>query len=244
MAAMFAELQQMRDPAQAARQRERIITRGLGLADRIAGHYRNRGEDADDLIQVARVGLVKAVNRFDPAKGSPFVAYAVPTMMGEVRRYFRDHGWSMHVPRALKDRHGIVLRATTELTQQLGRAPTAGQLAEHLGISYQDVVDSMLAAQVYRVRSLDVPPVDGDGHSAPRLLSDTVGELDVEFERITDRETIRPLLAALSPRERTVLHLRFFESMTQSQIAERIGVSQMHVSRILDKTLRNLRKQL
>ena len=242
LAAMFADLQEMRDPGQAARQRELIVTRCLDVADRIARHYRNRGEDLEDLTQVARVGLVKAVNQFDPTNGAPFLAYAIPTMMGEVRRHFRDHGWSMHVPRRLKDRHGHITRATTELTQTLGRAPTAGQLADVLGMSREDIVDSMLAAEAYRVHSIDAPVSSGD--SAPRMVSDTVGGVDFEFDRITDQQTVRPLLSALPERERTVLYLRFFESMTQSQIAEQIGVSQMHVSRILEKTLRELRNQI
>jgi RNA polymerase sigma-B factor len=224
------------------RRREAIFNRCLPLADRIARHYGGRGEDIEDLTQVARLGLVKAVNRFDPSKGSHFVAFAVPTMMGEVRRHFRDHGWSMHVPRRLKDRHGHITRATTELTQTLGRAPNAGQLADALDMSREDIVDSMLAAEAYRVHSIDAPVSSGD--SAPRMVSDTVGEVDFGFDRITDQETVRPLLAALPERERTVLYLRFFESMTQSQIAEHIGVSQMHVSRILEKTLRELRDQL
>jgi RNA polymerase sigma-B factor len=224
------------------RRREAIFNRCLPLADRIARHYGGRGEDIEDLTQVARLGLVKAVNRFDPSKGSHFVAFAVPTMMGEVRRHFRDHGWSMHVPRRLKDRHGHITRATTELTQTLGRAPNAGQLADALDMSREDIVDSMLAAEAYRVHSIDAPVSSGD--SAPRMVSDTVGDVDFGFDRITDQETVRPLLAALPERERTVLYLRFFESMTQSQIAEHIGVSQMHVSRILEKTLRELRDQL
>jgi len=230
------------DAADLGRRREAIFNRCLPLADRIARHYGGRGEDIEDLVQVARLGLVKAVNRFDHTKGSHFVAFAVPTMMGEVRRHFRDHGWSMHVPRRLKDRHGHITRATMELTQTLGRAPTAGQLAELLDMRREDIVDSLLAAEAYRVHSIDAPVSSGD--SAPRMVSDTVGEVDFSFDRITDQETVRPLLAALPERERTVLYLRFFESMTQSQIAERIGVSQMHVSRILEKTLRELRNQI
>lgn len=240
---MFRALQgAVPESAEVAHQRELIFNRCLALADRIARHYGGRGEDIEDLTQVARLGLVKAVNRFDPAKGSHFVAFAVPTMMGEVRRHFRDHGWSMHVPRRLKDRHGHISRATMELTQSLGRAPTAGQLAELLDMTREDVVESMLAAEAYRIHSIDAPISSGD--SAPRMVSDTVGDVDSEFDRITDQETVKPLLAALPERERTVLHLRFFASMTQSQIAEEIGVSQMHVSRILERTLRELRNQL
>jgi RNA polymerase sigma-B factor len=243
VAGMFEALHAMvGEPVEVARQREVVFARCLGLADRVARHYRGRGEDVEDLMQAARLGLVKAVNGFDPAQGSPFVAFAIPTMMGEVRRHFRDHGWSMHVPRRLKDRHQQVMRATRELTQSLGRAPTAGELAEHLDLSREDVVQSLLAAQSYRAHSIDAPVSGGD--SAPRMLADTVGEVDVAYEQITDREAVRPLLAALPERERTVLYLRFFESLTQSQIAARIGISQMHVSRTLERTLRELRDQL
>jgi len=227
--------------AQAKRQREIIFARFLPLADRIARHYRGRGEDIDDLTQVARLGLANAVNRFDPAKGSDFAAFAVPTMMGEVRRHFRDNGWSVHVPRRLTDRHGHITSAAAELTQALRCAPTAGQLAAHLELSRQDVVQSLLAAQCYHVDSIDAP-VSGGG--VARTLCDTIAAVDGEFDRITDLETVRPLLAALSERRRTVLYLRFFESMTQSQIADKIGVSQMQVSRILEQTLREIREQL
>ena len=230
------------DSVAVARHREAIFTRCLGLADRIARHYQGRGEDPEDLVQAARLGLVKAVNGFDPSKGCQFVAFAVPTMMGEVRRHFRDHGWAMHVPRRLKDRHQEVMRATRDLTQSLNRAPTAGELAAHLELAREDIVESLLAAQSYDVHSIDVP-MFGDG-PAPRMLADTVGEVDTTFDRITDREAVRPLLAALPERERTVLFLRFFESLTQSQIAQRLGISQMHVSRILERTLGQLRDQL
>ena len=230
------------ESSEVVRQRELIFNRCLGLADRIARHYGGRGEEIEDLTQVARMGLVKAVNRFDPSTGSPFIAFAIPTMMGEVRRHFRDHGWSMHVPRRLKDRHGSMSTAVTELTHSLGRAPTAGELAAHLDISREDVVESLMAAQAYRVQSIDAPISSSD--AGPRMISDTVGEVDSKFDHITDLETVKPLLAALPEREQTILYLRFFASMTQSQIAEEIGVSQMHVSRILERTLQGLRDQL
>ncbi|MET4427742.1 SigB/SigF/SigG family RNA polymerase sigma factor [Mycolicibacterium sp. 624] len=225
-----------------ARAREAIVARCLGLADRVARHFDRRGEDLEDLVQVARVGLVNAVNRFDPDKGSSFVAFAIPTMMGEVRRHFRDHGWSMHVPRRLKDRHIAVSRATTSLIQDLGRAPTPSELAEYLDVDRDDVVESLVASAAYRTQSIDAPVVSGDGSA--RHIADTIGTIDAAFGDVTDRESVRPLLAALPEREREILYLRFFASMTQSQIAERIGVSQMHVSRILERTLRELRVQL
>lgn len=225
-----------------ARQRECIINRCLQLADHVARHYDRRGENLEDLIQVARLGLLNAVNRFDPDMSSSFLAFAVPTMMGEVRRHFRDHGWSMHVPRRIRDRHGQITKATAHLTHDLGRAPTAGELSELLGLDREEVVESLVAAASYNVHSIDAPISGGDGH--PRMLADTIGDIDPEFDHITDCEAVRPLLAALPERERTVLYLRFFASMTQSQIAERIGVSQMHVSRILERTLTKLRTQI
>jgi RNA polymerase sigma-B factor len=209
------------ESAEVVRQRDMIIRRCTSLADRIARHYGGRGQDIEDLTQVARLGLIKAVNRFDPAKGSDFVAYAVPTMMGEVRRHFRDTGWSMHVPRRLKDRHGEVITATVEMTQVLGRAPTAGQVGEHLGLSREDIVESMLAAQAYSTHSIDVP-ICNDA-SARQMVSDTVGDRDPGFDRMIDLESVRPLIAALSQREQTVLYLRFLASMTQSDIATEIG---------------------
>ena len=225
-----------------ARQRERIVTRCLHLADNVARHYDRRGENLEDLIQVARIGLMNAVNRFDPEKSSSFLGFAVPTMMGEVRRHFRDHGWSMHVPRRIRDRHGQITKATAHLTQELGRAPSASELSELLSLDREEVVESLVASASYNVHSIDAPISSGDGN--PRMLTDTIGNVDLEFDHITDRESVRPLLAALPERERTVLYLRFFASMTQSQIAERVGVSQMHVSRILERTLSQLRDEL
>lgn len=222
--------------------RERIVNRCLPLADNVARHFDRRGEDLEDLVQVARVGLLNAVNRFDPEKGSSFLGFAVPTMMGEVRRHFRDHGWSMHVPRAIRDRHVQIARATAELTQTLQRAPTAGELADELGISREDVVESLVAADAYQPQSIEAPLARGDEES--KHLTDLLGDTDPALEHVTNRESVRPLLARLPPRERIVLELRFFKGMTQSQIAGEIGVSQMHVSRILSDTLRCLREQL
>ncbi len=224
------------------RGREQIVTRCLPLADNVARHFDRRGVDLEDLIQVARVGLMNAVNRFDPEKGSSFLGFAVPTMMGEVRRHFRDHGWSIHVPRAIRDRHAQIARATVELTQALQRAPTATELAIELGINREEVVESLIAADAYQPQSIEAPLAQGNEES--RHLADLLGDTDPALEHVTNREAVRPLLAALPRRERIVLELRFFKGMTQSQIAEQIGVSQMHVSRILSDTLRYLREQL
>ncbi len=241
---MFETLHQM--PAESheyRRQRERIVARCLPLADHVAKHFGRRGENVEDLTQVARVGLMNAVNRFDPTKGPSFIGFAVPTMMGEVRRYFRDFSWGMRVPRRLRELHVQIGRTTAELTQKLGRAPTASELSEVLGVPHEEIVECLVAGDAYRLDSLDAP-LGGDGSSGARLVADVLGDIDPQIEHITDRETVRALVDALPQREREVLHMRFFESMTQSQIAERIGVSQMQVSRILTSTLQSLRDEL
>ncbi|OBB99315.1 RNA polymerase subunit sigma [Mycobacterium sp. 852013-50091_SCH5140682] len=224
-----------------AEQREQIVSRCLPLADHIARRFDGRGESREDLVQVARVGLVNAVNRFDVETGSDFVSFAVPTIMGEVRRHFRDNSWSVKVPRRLKELHLRLGTATSELSQRLGRAPTASELAAELDIDRDEIVEGLVAGSSYNTLSIDS---GGSGDEDAPAIVDTLGDVDTALERIENRETLRPLLAALPERERTVLILRFFESQTQTQIAERVGVSQMHVSRLLAKSLARLRDQL
>lgn len=224
------------------RQRNSIIERCLPLADHIALRYRNRGEPLEDLVQVARVGLMNSVNRFDIESGADFLAFAVPTMMGEVRRYFRDHGWSVRVPRRLKDLNFQLKKARDELSQQLGRAPTPGEIATHLGVEREEVLQATIAASAYSALSSDAPAHSGDDDG--RAVSQRFGDLDANLDKVLDAETVRPLLAALPEREQTVLQLRFFANMTQTQIADRLGISQMHVSRLLSRSLATLRKQV
>ncbi len=231
-----------RDSDSYARQHERIVLRCCSLADRVARHFDRRGENLEDLTQVARVGLLQAINRFDPDRGSRFVAFALPTMMGELRRYFRDYGWKVHVPRRIRDRQHDIACATAFLTNDLRRAPTIEELADALDIDRGQVVESIVAAKAYQPQSLDVNVSDDDPRS--QVLGDSLGELDAGFDRVTDRESVKSLLAALPAREQKVLYLRYFGAMTQRQIADSIGVSQMHVSRILDRTLRDLRAQV
>ncbi len=241
---MFMALRQM--PAESheyRRQRERIVARCLPLADNVARHFARRGEGLDDLTQVARLGLMNAVNRFDPDKGPSFIGFAVPTMMGEVRRYFRDYSWGMRVPRRLRELHVQISRTAADLTQKLGRAPTAGELSAVLEVPREEIIECLVAGDAYRLDSLDAP-LGPDGAGTPRLVADGVGDIDPQIEHVADREAVRVLMDGLPQRERDVLRMRFFESMTQSQIAERIGVSQMQVSRILATTLRCLRDQL
>ncbi|KWX67036.1 RNA polymerase subunit sigma [Mycobacterium sp. NAZ190054] len=225
------------------RQREAIIERCLPLADHIARRFRGRGEAHEDLVQVARVGLLNAVNRFDVDSANDFLAFAVPTMMGEVRRYFRDHGWSLKVPRRLKELNVRLNSAKSELTHQLNRAPTPSELAEYLGMDREEIVEGLVASNAYSTRSTEQETMrggDGDGLT----LLDTIGAADENIQRVVDIQTVQPLLAKLPARDRLVLQLRFFDNRTQSQIAEQIGVSQMHVSRLLARALATLRDQV
>jgi RNA polymerase sigma-B factor len=240
---MFRELATREaDSSEFQRGRDEIVQRCLPLADHIARRFEGRGEPRDDLVQVARVGLVNAVVRFDVETGSDFVSFAVPTIMGEVRRHFRDNSWSVKVPRRLKELHLRLGSATADLSQRLGRAPTASELAEELGMDRDEVVEGLVAGSSYNTLSID--SASGSDEDDARAIADTLGDVDASLDRIEDQEALRPLLEALPERERMVLILRFFESMTQTQIAERIGISQMHVSRLLAKSLARLRDQL
>ncbi|WP_234818076.1 SigB/SigF/SigG family RNA polymerase sigma factor [Mycolicibacterium sphagni] len=220
------------------RLREAIIERSLPLADHIARRYSGRGEPFDDLVQAARVGLVNSVNRFDVETGAAFLSFAVPTMMGEVRRHFRDYGWAVKVPRGVKELQPHMVRARADLSQRLNRAPTATEIAAYLGIDRELIVQATIGGGNYATVSTDAPVGPGDG---PRVLSDTFGEVDPNLEKVLHVETVRPLIAALPERQRIVLTLRFFDNLTQTQIAERVGCSQMHVSRLLAKALETLR---
>ena len=239
---MFRQLHSLDEGSIAFRcHRDAIIERALPIADHIARRFSNRGEPFDDLVQAARVGLVNAVNRFDVENGSDFLSFAVPTMMGEVRRHFRDHGWAVKVPRRLKDLQKQLVQARGELSQRLGRAPTASEIADHLELDRELVVQAMIAGSNYSTRSTDVS-TGPDGES--RSLGDTLGDFDPNLDSVIAVETVRPLIAALPDRQRDVLRLRFFENLTQTQIAEQVGCSQMHVSRLIAQALQTLRSQV
>jgi RNA polymerase sigma-B factor len=223
------------------RARAEIVQRCMPLAEHIARRFDGRGESRDDIAQVARLGLVNAVNRFDVECGSDFVSFAVPTIMGEVRRHFRDNSWSVKVPRRLKELHLQLGSATADMSQRLGRAPTPSELAEELDLEREEVVEALIAGSGYNTLSIDS---GGGGDDDTPPLAETLGSDDANLDRIENHEALRPLLDALPERERTVIVLRFFESQTQSQIAERVGISQMHVSRLLARTLTRLRDEL
>jgi RNA polymerase sigma-B factor len=227
------------DPRRAAL-REQIIARCLPVAEHIARKFSGRGESFEDLLQIARVGLITAVDRFDPAFGATFLGYAVPTIMGEVRRHFRDYTWSVRVPRRLKEIQSKLGPATDALTQRLGRVPSARDIAGELGVDLSEVTQALVARNAYQASSLDAS-FDPDDEGGP-ALRDTLA-VTARFDLVEDNLAVAPLLAALPERERRVLIMRFYESMSQQQIAERLGCSQMQVSRILTKTLRSLREQ-
>jgi RNA polymerase sigma-B factor len=220
--------------------RQYIIERSLPLADHIARRFSRRGEPNDDLVQVARVGLIRAVDRFDVSVGAEFLSFAVPTIMGEVRRHFRDHTWAMRVPRTMQETFLRVRTAVENLSQELGHAPTPKEIATELGEDVDNVVEALMAGNAYQLSSLDGAGSDLETTSDP---TETFGEVDPGYEYVEQYLTVKPLLAALPDREREVLVMRFFDAMTQTQIAHRIGVSQMQVSRILSRTLGLLREQ-
>lgn len=220
--------------------RRRIVVIYQPMARRIAAKFSGRGEDRDDLEQVAAIGLVKAVARFDPSRGAAFLAFAIPTMMGEVRRYFRDSAWSVRIPRRLSELCLSLNRASTEMSQQLGRAPTPSQLAHHLSITVGEVYEGLEAWQSYRAVSLDVSAGEDD---APGLV-DALGEADPELAVAEDRTVLLPALRSVPEREREILAMRFFQGLTQTEIADRVGLSQMQISRLLARTLQQLRRAL
>ncbi|HEX2498225.1 MAG: RNA polymerase sigma factor SigF [Actinomycetes bacterium] len=221
--------------------REKLVEIHLPLVEHLARRFRNRGEPLDDLVQVATIGLIKSVDRFDPGRGVEFSTYATPTIVGEIKRHFRDKGWAVRVPRRLQELRLALTSATAELSQQHGRAPTVAELAAHLRLSEDDVLEGLESANAYSTLSLDVPE---QGEQDSPLVADSLGAEDEELEGVEYRESLKPLLAKLPPREKKILLLRFFGNMTQSQIAEEIGISQMHVSRLLARTLAQLRQDL
>jgi RNA polymerase sigma-B factor len=225
------------DPGRAGL-RDKLVTGHLPVAEHIARRFAHRGEAGEDLVQVATVGLINAVDRFDPERGTDFLSFAVPTVMGEIRRYFRDSSWSVRVPRRLKELHLAITTAGNELSQQLGRAPAPSEIATRLGMSKDEIYEGLEAGNAYHCVSLDdMLTQDSDTTS----LGEMLGEPDSAMEGVENHESLLPLVRELPERERTILLLRFFGNLTQTQIAEKVGISQMHVSRLLARTLRKLR---
>ncbi|MFF4563985.1 SigB/SigF/SigG family RNA polymerase sigma factor [Streptomyces sp. NPDC001435] len=237
----FERLVELPDGPERWALRDELVRLWLPMAERIAVRFRDRGETLEDLYQVAALGLVKAVDHYDPARGRAFEAYAVPTVTGEIKRHFRDHMWTLHVPRRVQDLRNRVRSTAKELAQTIpGRAPTVAEIAAHAQLTEDEVRTGLEALECFSALSLDAEMPGTEGYA----LSDALGESDPGYDLIVDRIAVKPCLEALPERERLILYLRFFRGMTQSRIAEQLGISQMHVSRLLSGCFDRLRKDL
>ncbi len=225
------------------RARDELIERFLPLARKLAARYVRTGEPVDDLVQVASVGLVNAVDRFDPDRGFAFTTFAVPTIVGELKRHFRDHGWALHVARGARERAQAIAEAQAAIRAEAGRAPSLGELAQYLELSTEDVTDGLQTIAARDPLSLDAP-IAIDESSAPVSRADSIGDLDARLRLTDQRLSVLDAAGRLPKREREVLYLRFGADLTQTEIARRIGVSQMQVSRLLRRSLVRMREQL
>ncbi|MFD9099284.1 SigB/SigF/SigG family RNA polymerase sigma factor [Streptomyces collinus] len=239
--ALFARMAELEEGPERDELRDELVTVWLPMAHRIAGRFRDRGESVEDLRQVAALGLVKAVDRFDPARGA-FESYAVPTITGEVKRHFRDRMWALRVPRRVQELRNRVRVARRELTQNPGTPePTTAAIAEHTGLTEEEVAAGMEALESFSTLSLDAELSSGeDGYS----LADTLGATDTSYDVVVDREAAKEGLRRLPERERAILYMRYFEDMTQSRIADQLGISQMHVSRLISRSCARVRDEV
>jgi RNA polymerase sigma-B factor len=217
--------------------RNELVEEHMRLAEFLSRRFAHRGEPLDDLRQVALVGLLKAVERFEPDRGLQFSSFAMPTILGELKRHFRDRGWAVRVPRRVQELHLELDRTIAGLSQELGRPPTPREIAERAGVREEDVLESMEANSLYRLPSLDGMRGSDDSSGSP---SERIGDVDPEMDAVDDRLAVSEMLSILPEREQTIVYLRFFEGLTQSEIAQQIGISQMHVSRLLVRSLETL----
>jgi RNA polymerase sigma-B factor len=225
-----------------ARLRERLVDQYIGLVEFLARRFRNRGEPLEDLVQVGTIGLLKAIERFDLEREVEFSTYATPTIVGELKRHFRDKGWAVRVPRRLQELHLELAKIVSTLGQELGRSPTVAEIAKAAGTSEENVLEGLEIAQAYNFTSLDAP-IDSDD-AGSTSFADQLGSEDDQLLNLEYRAALAPEMAKLPERERRILYLRFFKGMTQSEIADKLGISQMHVSRLLNRTLMRLREAL
>ncbi len=241
-AAAFRRLAALPEGSERDALRDEIVEAWLPMAHRLAGRFRSRGESTDDLRQVAALGLLKAVDRYDPELGNAFESYAVPTVTGEIKRHFRDHMWTLHVPRRVQELRNRVRHAAQELSQTVqGRAPTVSEIAECAGLTEDEVRTGQAASESFSALSLDAElPGSDDGYS----LSDALGAPDPALDTVVDRQAVKDRLAELPERERAILYMRFFDDMTQNRIAEELGLSQMHVSRLITRSCGRVREQV
>ena len=224
-----------------AQSRDQLIVNHLNLVRFLAAKFANRGEPLDDLVQVGTIGLIKAIDRFEPERGLEFTTYATPTILGEIKRHFRDKGWSVRVPRRLQELSAKVTQANEALTRRYQRTPSVEEVANYLEVSVDEVLEAMESSEAYASVSLEAR--GSDDEDAPALI-DRVGQIDSDYEALDDKMVLSGALAKLEPNERMLVELRFVEGLTQSQIAERMGMSQVQVSRLLHKTLERMRKDI
>ena len=237
---LLAELHATTDEQEKKALRAEVVVLNMGVARAIAHRYRQRGLAEEDLVQVAYVGLVKAVNGFDPSHERDFLSYAVPTVTGEVKRHFRDFGWTVRPPRRVQELQGQIARLSSELTNRLGRSPKPTEVAAEIGLDVETVIEALAADGAFTPASLDVPV----GEDGAATLGDLMPDQDTDLECAEARIMLGPAVRSLSPRDRRILELRFFEGWTQEQIAQDIGVTQMQVSRLLSRILKDLRNHL
>lgn len=236
---LFAEYQRTQEPEV----REKLILAHMNLVRYLARKFANRGEPLEDLIQVGTIGLINAIDRFDPDRGIRFATYATPTIVGEIRRYFRDRGWSMKVPRRLQELSLAATKATDELTQELNRSPTMKEVADRLEVSEDEALEAIELGELYQLPSLDSARGE-ESDDSRAVLADYVGEADTELERFERRARLADALKALPPRERQIIQLRFFRNLSQTEVARRMRISQMHVSRLQHRALDRMRELL
>jgi RNA polymerase sigma-B factor len=222
--------------------RERLIEQYLPLVRSLARRYANRGEQLEDLVQVGCIGLIKAIDRFDVERGVELTTYATPNIIGEIKRHFRDKGWSVRVPRGLQELNVRLSQLLEQLTIQLERSPTIAELAKAAGVDEEEVLEALESGQAYTTVSLSAP--SGHGGEADLDPLESLGTLEHEYEVSEDRAVLAPGLKALDERERRIIHLRFWEGLTQSQIAQQVGISQMHVSRLIRRSLEKVREEI
>ncbi len=241
---LFEQLERARAggaQAKSERVRDALVVQHLNLVRFLAHKFSNRGEPLEDLIQVGTLGLLNAIDRFETGRGVEFTTYATPTIVGEIKRYFRDKGWAVKVPRRLQERNLAVHRARERLSASLDRSPSVGEIAEYLGLSAESVLEAQELGRAYNVVSLDNAIEGEGGDGAPQRLADLVGAADAELELLEDRAAIERAVHVLAGRERAVVYLRFFESVSQTEIARRLNVSQMQVSRMQARALAKMR---
>ncbi|MGE0488163.1 MAG: SigB/SigF/SigG family RNA polymerase sigma factor [Vulcanimicrobiota bacterium] len=236
---LLAEYSRHRDPAV----KDELVTQHLNLVRYLAGKFGNRGENLEDLIQVGCLGLIKAIERFDPDRGTEFTTYATPTIVGEIKRHFRDKGWAIKVPRRLQEFNASVAKTTEELTSSLGRVPTADEIAKKLDVTAEDVLEAQELGQSYNLLSID-SELDADDSRKTSSLLDYLGRSDFQLEQVEDRLALHRAFSCLPPRERLLMYLRFFENRSQSEVARVLNISQMHVSRLQARSLDTMREAL